>query len=250
MELFELEHKYSELKNFLSEHFSKRTKLLKISDFFTVLLTLKNQNLIESYLSEFIHPYFALIKVLEVRGSNPNRLRQLINQLKLLSNLNFIQIYKDELDEALLILHTKFNQSAAWLTGNVEKVNKNIIYFPVLEKFESGNEIGYLETIYVEIKSGENKFHITPAEAQNDVQLEKQLEICWNIALKFCSTFVKRIKPKHTVDLHFENRLGVYVGHSLGIALTLAFIEAILKHYNSPTVIRVNGAIAVTGGID
>jgi len=40
------------------------------------------------------------------------------------------------------------------------------------------------------------------------------------------------------------------VGNSLGIALTLAFIEAILKHYNSSTIIKINGTIAVTGGID
>ncbi|MBK7632732.1 MAG: hypothetical protein IPJ23_19010 [Ignavibacteriales bacterium] len=61
---------------------------------------------------------------------------------------------------------------------------------------------------------------------------------------------IKKIKESHTVELRCENKLGVYVGNSLGTALTLAFIEAILKHYNSKTIVNINGCIAVTGGID
>jgi hypothetical protein len=74
--------------------------------------------------------------------------------------------------------------------------------------------------------------------------------LCWENAIKYCGKFIKKIKKSHTVELKFENRLGIYIGKSLGIAVTLAFIEAILKHYNSKMIVNINGCIAVTGGID
>lgn len=250
MNILELENNYHQLKEFLTEHLSKRSKLLKLSEFFSILLPFENQNQLEAYISEFIHPYLSLIKDFEIRGINPIRIEALRNQLFELKKLSFIRNYSTEIDEALSLLKDKLLQSDSWLRNNKSTNPKNIIYFPVLEHNQSGIEIGYLETLYIEIRSGENKFHITPAEFENDAQLEKQLEICWKSALKFCRTFVKKIKSTHTVNLHFENRFGIYIGNSLGIALTLAFIEAILKHYNSKTIVSVNGCIAVTGGID
>jgi hypothetical protein len=248
--ILEIENKFTNLKEFLSENYSKRSKLLKISEFYSILLSSGNQNQFEAYVSEFIHSYFSWINDFEIRGLNPVRIESLINQLTDLKTIAFLQTHNSEIDSALSVLNDKLQQSKSWLRNNKNSGTKNIIYFPVLENNQSENEIGYLETLYIDIKNGENKFHITPAEAESDTQLQKQIEISWDIALKYCATLIKKIKPAHTVDLHFENRLGVYVGNSLGIALTLAFIEAILKHYNSPTIIKINGVIAVSGGID
>ncbi len=44
--------------------------------------------------------------------------------------------------------------------------------------------------------------------------------------------------------------LGIYEGNSLSIALTLGFIEELLKLYNAPTIVKIKDKIAFTGGID
>ena len=250
MDIIRLEKKYSESQNFLNEPSSNRRKLLRIFEFFNDLLSYSNANLVEVYTAELFSKYLSLIKSIKIRGLNPSTLSSVQEQLMRLSNFDFLISYGTEVSETLSILKNKYDLLSSWLNGNASGSEQNIIYFPVLEKFDSSQEIGFLEILRVGIVDGENKFIIEPLESENDEQLQKQLHLCWENAIKYCSKFIKKIKISHTVELKFENRLGVYVGKSLGIALTLAFIDAILKHYNSKTIVNINGCIAVTGGID
>ena len=164
--------------------------------------------------------------------------------------LDFLTNYKSEMENALINLQKKYELMCSWLEGSTEDVERSIIYFPVLEKNDSEKVLGFLEILKVQVIDGENQFNIEPAESENDSQLQNQLHLCWENAIEYCKKHIKRIKESHTVELKFENKLGVYIGNSLGIALTLAFIEAILKHYNSNTIVNIKGCIAVTGGID
>ena len=249
MEILEIEYKYAELKFALAEQNSKRTKLLFVSDYFSSIISKDNSNITEAYILEFIPSFFSYIDSLEIQGLNINFLSKLKSQLSILSELNISEVSAEEISKASIVLDEKIKLMYSWLNGENINFGKPKIYFPVLEKNENGFGNGFLESIDIEIKNGESKFHISPSEYENDEQLEKQIELCFNTAISYCKKFIRKIKPSHTIYLHFENRLGLYSGNSLGIALTLHFIEAILKHYNSATVVNVNNSIAVTGGI-
>lgn len=250
VEILELEQKYVELQSFLNEPSSKRTKLIRISEFFDQVLPISNLNLIEAYIAEFLPKYFTLIKAIKIRGLNPEVLVKLKDQLSQLNKFEFVQNYGQEIEDSFTILNNRYELLSTWLNGRLTNPTDNLIYFPVLEKRSTNELLGFLEIIKVVISDGESKFIIEPAESEEDEQLEKQLHLCWEVAVDYCKKHKKKIKPNHTIELKFENKLGVYVGNSFGIALTLAFIEALLKHYNSSTIVNVNGIIAVTGGID
>lgn len=250
MQILELEEKYSELKSDLCGQYSKRTKLLKISAYFGFALSFPNSQIIESYITDLIADFLKYIYDLEIRGLNPDILEKLKTQLIQIKNLNLTEINSDEINNVLYALDQKIILLKYWLGGKQTVKDNSKMYFPLLEK--NGDELGagYLESVSVLIKNGEQKYHISPADLENDDQLEKQVQLCFNKAVDYCRQYVTKIRLTHTVYLHFEKRLGILTGNSLGAALTVSFIEAILKHYNSPVVVNINKSIAITGGIN
>lgn len=250
MQILELEQKQNKLRNFLNEPASDRTKLLRISEFFSSVLSSSNLNLTEVYITSLFSEYLSLLDRIKIRGLSFDNFSFILNQFDYLKGLDYLSCHQEEIENVRTVLQRKYDLLTSWLSGGLTEIEKRLIYFPVLEKCEPEGGIGFLEIIRVKISDGENKFIIDPYESENDAQLQKQMHLCWGKAIEFCLKYIKKIKPTHTVELKFENRLGVYVGNSLGIALTLAFIEGILKHYNSKTIVNINGCIAVTGGID
>lgn len=252
MQILELEQKYSELKSDLGGQQSKRTKLLKISEYFGFALSvpLTNANLIEPFIIDLIPDFIKYSSDLEIRGLNPQKIELLKDQLIQLKNLNLNGIESLECDRVIQSLENKIQVMNNWLISVKALEHKPKIYFPLLEKYGDDLGSGYLETVNVVIERGEQKFNISPSGLENDEQLEKQIQLCFEKALEYCSRYIRKIKKTHTVYIHFENRLGILTGNSLGAALALFFIEALLKHYNSQTILNVNKTIAITGGID
>lgn len=250
MEILELELKQIELQNFLNELSSDRTKLLRLSEFFNSVLSSSNPNLKEIYVTNLFSEYLSLLERIKIRGLTLDNFTFILNQFDKLKDLGYLNCYKAEIEQVRDLLEKKFDLLSSWLNGAVADNPGSIIYFPVLERYEPERDIGFLEIIKVKILDGENKFIVEPYESENDAQLQKQMHICWKNAIEYCRRYINKIKSSHTVELKFENRLAVYIGSSFGIAVTLAFIEAILKHYNSKTIVNINGCVAVTGGID
>lgn len=250
LNILDLEIKYSELQEFLSGHYSKRAKLFKSSDFISLVFQLQTPSAAEAYLSDLLPQYLEYISLLDPRANDPKDLKTLIDQLEQIKKLKFAETNTDLIDSNISSLTLKLNLLNDWLNGTNTSKKVKAIYFPVLEKTESGYSNGFLESIEVEIKTGDNKFHITPSESESDKELDKQIEICWQIALNICNRYTQRIKPSHTVFVHFVNRYGIYSGSSLGVALTLAFIEALLKYYNTSIIINTDSNISFTGEVD
>lgn len=250
LNILDLEIKYSELQEFLSGHYSKRAKLFKSSDFISLVFQLQTPSAAEAYLSDLLPQYLEYISLLDPRANDPKDLKILIDQLEQIKKLKFAETNTDLIDSNISSLTLKLNLLNDWLNGTNTSKKVKAIYFPVLEKTESGYSNGFLESIEVEIKPGDNKFHITPSESESDKELDKQIEICWQIALNICKKYTQRIKPSHTVFIHFVNRYGIYSGSSLGVALTLAFIEALLKYYNTSIIINTDSNISFTGEVD
>ena len=250
MDILELEKKYSELQDSLTEPSSNRIKLLRISDFFNQVLSLPNPNLAEVYISSLFSRYLFYIKSIKIRGLDPEILSTIIKQFEKIIVYNFVVSYKEDINQAQKILENKYKLLSSWLNETIPTSERNIIYFPVLEKTSFNKKIGFLEIIKVEILDGDNGFSIEPSDSEIDALLKQQLHLCWENAIIYCKKHIKKIKSSHSVHLKFENISADYIGNSLGIAVTLAFIEAILKYYNSKLIVIVNDCIAVTGGID
>jgi len=250
VQILELEEKYSELKSDLSGQISKRTKLLKIAKYFGFTLSNSNIQLIEPYIIDLIPDFLKYADELEVRGLEPKQIELLKAQTLQLKNLNLNEIENSEFEQVLTSIENKIQLMNNWLEPTQLLKQQPKIYFPLLEKNDDKLGSGYLESVSTIIKNGEQKFNISPADLENDEQLEKQLHLCFSKALEYCSHYIKKIKKSHTVYLYFENRLGILTGNSLGAALTLSFIEAILKHYNSPIVVNIIKNLAITGGIN
>lgn len=250
MDFTVLEQKYSLLLESLSEPSSNRIKQLKFIEYVDYFLSLSKPDLLETYLIEFIPEYIYLIKSVKIRGLNPSVLSSLLDQVHRIRALGFTSQYHTQLDESLIFLQKKYDQLISWLNDPDKDAQDNIIYFPVIEKISEESVTGFLEIIRVEISNGENQFFIEPYPSDIDYNIQEQIHFCWNTAISYCRQYLRKIKPSHTVRLIFENRLGVYIGSSLGSALTFAFIEAILKHYNAHVIIKTNGIVALSGGID
>lgn len=250
MNILDLEIKYSELQEFLSGHYSQRAKLFKISDFIFQVFQLQTPNTAEAYLSELLPQLLDYISSLELRGNNPKDLNILLDQLEQIKKYKFAEISLALIEHNISSIKSQINLLNDWLNGINTSKKARAIYFPLLEKTESGYSNGFLESIEVEIKPGENSFYITPSESESDKGLERQVKISWQIALNICKRYTHKIKSSHTVFIHFINKYGIYSGSSLGVALTLGFVEALLKYYNTSITINTNSNIAFTGEID
>jgi hypothetical protein len=250
MDFTVLEQKYSSLLESLSEPSSNRIKQLKIIEYVDSFLSLSNPNLLEAYLIELLPEYIYLIKSVKIRGLDPSVVSSLLDQVHKIRNLKFTSQYHTQLDESLIYLTRKYEQIISWLNNPGKDVQDDIIYFPVIEKISEESITGFLEIIRIEISRGENQFFVEPYSSDIDYNIQEQIHFCWNIAISYCKKYLNNINSSHTVRLIFENRLGIYKGSSLGSALTFAFIEAILKHYNAPVIINTKGIVALSGGID
>ncbi len=77
------------------------------------------------------------------------------------------------------------------------------------------------------------------------------MEDSWEAAKQYAKKYIRKINFHHEVIISFDKRIGDYIGNSLGIALTISFIEELLSFYNAPTiVVSINYGIAFTGGND
>ncbi|WP_337865424.1 hypothetical protein [Ignavibacterium sp.] len=124
---------------------------------------------------------------------------------------------------------------------------------PLLENSTDNqlSNLGLLETITVKItkSKGENSFLIVPSEKDIEQFIDRQIKVSWNIAVKFCEQFISKISNSHEVVIHFNKRSGLCRGNSLGIVLTIKFIEELLKLYNPAFIAKAQKGLAITGGL-
>ena len=126
--------------------------------------------------------------------------------------------------------------------------------FPVIEESEDIEEsfaLGAIDSITIKIGKAKekDKFIVVPGESERDKQLQQQIITSWQIAKAYCKKYVKKLHEYHEVIISFDQHLGLYRGESVGTALTVGFIEELLKQYNSQTVFKPIEGVAFTGGI-
>ena len=267
MNIFELEEKRKRLNQKLSEEKSPRYCLLLICDYFDFILSTKDEIIIDSYVPEFLPGYVKFLNLYSPQGLPPGKTERIIETAKNLIAANIFDNdkIKDAIDEiqaklSLLraILDGRKNEEGLNLSANNDKRSedyaKQSLSFPVMEMINDGNvSFGLLESLSVIInkksRNENDSFEVIPSSRELEEKLERQIGASWNAAIKFVSDKIK-LTNNHTVIIKFKNKFGEYVGDSLGVTLTLAFIAELLKTYNAREQIKVSGAAAFTGSLN
>lgn len=254
MNIFDIERQRIEVLQDLVYCSTLRQKLFVISDYFDLLLAMKSPTLFEAYSIEFIETYISALRTYSPMYLDPAITEELLVQLNRLQQMECLSVYHKQFRLIFTSISEKLSSLRDILSGNhCEHSGK--LCFPVLE-IQSGTskkiKAGFLETVTIKISKGktEDKFIIIPLSGSPDEKLTEQISNSWHLALSYVKRHIRRIDKFHEVIIHFDGRLGNYIGYSLGITLTFGFVEELLKYYNAPYLFHIKDNIALTGGVD
>lgn len=251
--VFELEASRIELTQKLSLTDSVNLKISLHYNFFQKVLSTANQNFIEAFLTEYIKDYLKCITGFQVSAADPNFTKSFITQLKKISE-HFSSINKHlSFDSEIERIEKQYDKLCRILNGEeYETASEHKAYFPLIEKSASDVIFGGIDSVTVRINKStdNNKFIIIPSERELETRIIDQIHTSWQLALELSKKYLPKPNKYHEVIINFDNRLGFYEGNSLGTALTLSFLEQLLKFYNPVYIININDKTAFTGGVD
>jgi hypothetical protein len=234
---------------------SGKPKILLIYSFYYKLLATNNQSLIDSFAGEFIEEYLNELNFYSPHYSPLQQTNELINNLEELKSISSLLGYRSKIESVENELKNKLNDLQKILENKKEFINgRGELYFPLLGKVTISDEtIHYasIEKIKVKISPAKEKdnFIVIPS-TQRKTDLEEQAKISLKLALQYLGTYKKKILKYHEVIIRFENLTADYDGKSLGIILTIGFIEQLSILYNLPFIVHIKDRIAATGSVD
>lgn len=254
MNFQEVEKLKKELLSTLPNIFGK-TKLFKISSFYTAILSTEDKNIIEAYSLDFITEYLSVLKLFTPFYQAPDKTEFLLAQLKELRSVSTLSQFENEFDELRQIISSQLTELQNILIGEPTATPNRTLSFPLIESFVEYNDLdvfGTLESVSIKIHptKGINKFVFVPSDKKVEEQLLTQAKISLEIALEYFNDHKKKFHKLHEVLIYFENLSGNYEGNSLGLALTIGFIEQLSILYNLPYITNIKNNIATTGGVD
>ncbi len=258
MELQKLEIRYRNLISILRDERSPRTSLLYLNDFLGILLSLDDGLILESYFVEFVPEFIKLLKQFNLTGISPERLQSILSNAKRMLKIDCFDAYKYDLAEAINEFERKYLIMNRILDGEEDLYftdGRTGISFPVIEKHPfNAEQFGTIEYVSVHIQKGNklnsDNFLVIPSQEKLEKKIHSQILTSWKIAKEFCSKRIKKLAPFHEIIISFSEKYGNYVGESLGVALTLAFIQQLHNLYNLTITVSINNAVCFTGGLD
>jgi hypothetical protein len=257
MNILSIEKAKTELSNFLEYSSSRRLKLKKISEFFGFLLDGNSPNLAESYLIELLPQYVEYLKTYSPFGVEPGFTQSIIDTNEKLLGMN-ANMALSEINEQLASLNDGMNEKLQLLLkildGDALPSTEPKVMFPVVEECEQRDNdfvLGAVDSLTIKVSKAKlgDKFIIVPSESEKDKRLEEQIKTSWMNAKEYCKKHVKKISEHHEVIISFDEHLGIYKGDSVGTALVIAYIEELLRFYNSQTILEPIAGTAFTGGV-
>ena len=255
MNVIEIENKRIELLSNLNNKTSNRQKLFLIVEFFDALLQCGDQSIIYSYLLEFSEDFAKYLEEWDVFYLPPQESDRVLKLAETLREHPAFKPSKEKLALTISKLENNFLELDNILKGsNIPYSQNGKIYFPILEDdgtASNGGMYSYLESITVKISKGssKNKFIIVPSVKVIEENLNNQIKISWEKAVDMVKRHRARLNQYHDVIINFDQRLGEYAGNSLGIALTLAFLQELFTLYNSAINLKVPAKLAFSGGM-
>lgn len=251
--LIKIEEEIKKIHLISSEYYSHKLIIYHLIPLLEQIIEINNPLIIEAYLTELIPTFINSINNSALEGISPERLKSIRNILARLSQYEFfgkmnlnINSAKEKVDKwSDILIHI--------LNGETYTNKEENIQIPLLESSEPDEIVpGVLENLTVKItkRKDEDKFLIVPSEKDLEQMLDEQIKISWSLAKNYCEQFVRKIKDNHEVVIHFNRRSGFCRGNSLGLALTINFIEELLKFYNPTYIVQAQNGLAITGGLN
>lgn len=251
-DLLQLESSRAQVLKTLSSKSSFPQKLIYLFKYFDKILCINDKNLNEVYISELIFEYLKVIKHFDAFGVEPKFTISIINQLKTLKELNFLEAENKIISDEIKRISIQLNELQSSLNGiSIEENKASKGFFILVEKSETEFIYGIIETISIKINQTHNRNNIIiiPSDNEIDEKLYSQCERSWNLALEITKKYVKKLNKYHEIIIIFEKKIGIYEGISLGLVLTLVFVQELLKYYNPSYQITIKSNCAFSGGI-
>jgi len=231
---------------------SPRHRLFLTAGFLGEVLNSGEPLLLQAYLPEFLPYLFDDLKEYDGFGFPPEISAQIPQILTRLS--------REELPEKFWKIlsagRNRLIEQEQILWGTLQGENMSgekgrQLFFPVLGP-EPGENRGHLEQITIRLLKTrrENRFLIIPASEKLDGYLQQQLEDSWQAALAYINRNHRHLTGNHEIIVEFRQISAVYLGNSLGITLTLGFIETLMTEYNLPRLLHLNPGLVSTGGMN
>ena len=249
---FELETQRSKLAESTLNTSSFTLRVFQYYKFFSAVLVYSDRNTEEAFLREFLGDYIFVLSRFSVQGVEPSFSQNLISHLKELNRLGLTNEYRETLTEIITRLEHEYDTLIQVLSGKTPPFTaESKAYFPLIDQKNSDGFYGILESVIVRINKAQsrNSFIIIPSEREIEKRIAEQCEISWQLALDKLKSFTRKPARFHEVIISFERKEGIYEGNSLGIALTVSFLEALLNFYNPVYIIRLAPGVAFTGAV-
>lgn len=235
--------------------FQGTPKVLAIYSFYNALFETKDDNLINSFAIEFIDEYLQELKNYSPFYSHPNRTYEIIDQLnKFISVLSLVPYY-NAINERIDFLTIKLNHFIKLLEGSNElSENKKELLFPLIGEIVTPVEhIVYSTAEKIKIKIAPSKekdsFIFIPSPHKKE-EIEEQAKTSFLLAKEYLDKYKNKFKKHHEILIYFNYLNADYKGKSLGIALTIGFIEQLTHFYNLPYIINIKSNVASTGSVN
>jgi len=247
-----IEEKRSEIQRILAMPLSCYKKLSLLSNFFSLLLSANNKNILQAYCTGLIAPYSNYLASCDISCMPPAKHSHIIATAETFLASEAFPDTADTLEQSLTSFKGKVEELVDTLGGkDTITPERNNYLFPLVDTTNGDGEMyGMLDSVTVKITKGKQQiFHIIPSEKEIETRINTQVETSWNVAVAYARKYIKHISPHHEVIVSFDKRVGFYVGDSLGVALTLAYINELFLYYNTPLTITAKEGSCFTGSI-
>ncbi len=255
MNVFEFEEEYLKLLNIQSKENSPRILLLEYADFIFTLLKVSSETLKEAYFSELIQIIVFPLKVYTPIGIKPSETEKILSAVR--EALKYCQ--KEELihqiKQSLERISNELFELKNILDGEESNEGIDKLCFPVIEKnILSKYKFGLIEELSIILNKNKSlteiDFIVSPSLPLIEKRLKEQLHSSWSYAKNFIKKYTNKEIPNFELVIKFNHKYGIYEGNSLGVALTVGFIEVLVKYFDLKQIIRISGNILTTGSVN
>lgn len=254
MNIFHLENLKIKLENKLKAEKFPINRLELLNLFMNEVFKTNDRIIIEAYISELLSEYLTTLQNITPFGLEPKKINESIGFFKKLNTFIELSNIDEQIPKEVERILSDYNYVEETLKGNSSEFNKDLISFPVnIHTLKSEIKFGQIETFSIKIHKEtnlvKNNFIIIPSKEKIDDRLETQINISWNLAMNYLKRFYQNPSKYHEVILIFQHKYAELEGFSLGMSITIGFIQELFRFYNTSLSLNLKRNVTFTGGM-
>lgn len=254
MNIFHLENEKIKLENKLNAEKFPINRLELLNLFMEEVFRSNDRVIIEAYFSELLSEYLITLKNITPFGLEPKKINESIGFFKKFNSFIELSNIDERVPKEVNRIYSEYKYVEDALKGNSTEIYKDLISFPVnIHTLKSDIKFGQIETFSIKINKenslDKNNFIIIPSKEKIEDRLATQIDISWNLAMSYLKRFYKNPSQYHEVILIFKHRYAELEGFSLGMSITIGFIQELFRFYNTSLTLKLKGNVTFTGGM-